>query len=95
MLHVLADNEDRKYISDLLKSLDFMSVLDFGDIKRQLNNVSFAITSRCNLRCTHYIVDASYLGANDKYSTEQIFDVLDKIKSSNPNVISITGGNLC
>ena len=46
----LADDEDREYMKQLIKLLDSMNCL-YNDDEKIIENISFAITHRCNLKC--------------------------------------------
>ncbi|MBN1046539.1 radical SAM protein [Clostridium botulinum] len=92
LLSALADNEDRKYIEALISTLDSMEVLFEKVITRKIKDVSFAITHRCNLKCSHCIVDADYGGQADKYDTQTLCNLLDKVIKVNPETIVLTGG---
>ena len=57
MLSRLADEEDRAYIRKMLDLLDSMGCM-YRKTVQKVNNVSFAITHRCNLKCIHCMVNA-------------------------------------
>ena len=54
----LADDEDREYMKQLIKLLDSMNCL-YNDDEKIIENISFAITHRCNLKCIHCMVNAA------------------------------------
>ena len=57
--------------------------------------ISWNITKRCNLRCAHCYLDASYLTGDvtDELSTVECFRVIDQMAEVNPNaVLILTGG---
>lgn len=60
----LADDEDREYMKQLIKLLDSMNCL-YNDDEKIIENISFAITHRCNLKCIHCMVNAAF-GQSDK-----------------------------
>ena len=92
LLSALADDDDRKYIKDLINTLDSMEVFFDKEIHRKVRDISLALIHRCNLKCSHCIVDASYGEQCDKYNTKQILSHLDKIIKVNPESIVLTGG---
>lgn len=92
LLSALVDDDDRKYIKDLINTLDSMEVFFDKEIHRKVRDISLALTHRCNLKCSHCIVDASYGEQCDKYNTKQILSHLDKIIKVNPESIVLTGG---
>lgn len=92
LLCALADDEDRKYIDELITTLDSIGVLFEKIIPRKIKDISFAITHRCNLKCAHCIVDAAYGGQVDKYDTKTLCRLLDKVIKVNPQGIVLTGG---
>lgn len=88
----LADDDDRAYMKRLVELLDSMECL-YKDAKKVVNNISIAITHRCNLRCIHCMVDAEFGGSGEDYfDTKTICSFLDKIIAINPHSIAITGG---
>lgn len=90
MLH---DDEDRQYMNTLISSLDNMGLISTNLINREVDNISLAITHRCNLKCIHCMVDATYGSFNKEiFDTETIFSFLQKIIEVNPKNIVITGG---
>lgn len=92
LLSSLADDEDRKYIEELIGTLDSMEILFEKVIPRKIKDISFAITHRCNLKCSHCIVDADYGGQADKYDTQTLCKLLDKVIKVNPEGLVLTGG---
>ena len=57
--------------------------------------ISWNMTKRCNLRCAHCYLDASYLTGDvtDELSTVECFRVIDQMAEVNPNaVLILTGG---
>ncbi|MDU1003445.1 radical SAM protein [Clostridium butyricum] len=92
LLFALEDDADRKYIEELISTLDSMGVFFEKAVCRKIKEISFAITNRCNLKCSHCIVDASYGKQLDKYDTKTICKFLDKIIKVNPQSIVLTGG---
>ncbi len=90
LLDDLCDDDDREYMSKLFKALKSMELLTPS--KRELNDVSFAISNRCNLTCKHCMVNADCSNANEKFTTKEIKLSLDKIIKAHPKNITITGG---
>lgn len=92
MLSRLADEEDRAYIRKMLDLLDSMGCM-YRKTVQKVNNVSFAITHRCNLKCIHCMVNAQYGNEQtDYFDTETICRLLNKIVSVEPEVVVLTGG---
>lgn len=88
----LVDDEDRVYMKQLIDLLNSMECL-YSDAKKVVDNISIAITHRCNLKCIHCMVDADYGGGNEDYfDTQTMCFFLDKIIATNPNSIALTGG---
>lgn len=91
LMEKLADDEDRNYMKKVLAALEKMALL--GKTKpRQLHDVSFAISNRCNLLCKHCMVNADNCAANENFTTEQIKEAFDRIVAACPEVITVTGG---
>ena len=57
----MSDQEDRQYMAELIERLQKMRIIvsDEDTIENAINNVTFCITNRCNLRCHHCSVSAS------------------------------------
>lgn len=89
----LHDNEDREYIDKLYNILCSKGILDKGNTNEKLRPrmITFDITSRCNLRCTHCCASAD-VSNKDILSTKDIKDIIDKIIICEPNSIVLTGG---
>lgn len=88
----LADDDDRSYMKQLVELLDSMECL-YNDAKKVIDNISIAITHRCNLKCIHCMVDAEFGGGNEDYfNTQTMCSFLDKIIAVNPRSIALTGG---
>jgi Predicted Fe-S oxidoreductases len=97
MLDSLYDNEDRIYMNNLVEKLLEINVLVDNDMLKDINNlkiesISFAITHRCNLRCTHCCIDSDFQECSDILSTEEIFKCIDKILQLKPERLVLTGG---
>ena len=58
-------------------------------------SISWNLTKRCNLNCSHCYLDADFRGGlkTDELNTEECFRVIDQISEVNPNAFLIlTGG---
>ena len=58
-------------------------------------SISWNLTKRCNLNCSHCYLDADFRGGlkTDELNTEECFRVIDQIAEVNPNAFLIlTGG---
>ena len=86
-------SEDKDFIKDTAIKFSEMGIFASA-IKqdRQLGSISYSTTHRCNLRCTHCIVDAETSSSKDYFSTREIEEILGKIIMANPQSIVITGG---
>ncbi len=91
MLEMLADDEDREYINNVLMALDEMKLIGKAPI-RKLHDVSFAISNRCNLKCKHCMVNADSCNENEYFTTEEIKQAFKKIIAAKPENITVTGG---
>lgn len=95
LLKHLYDDEDREYIKKIYDNLCYLNIIDNGkNIEKPENKtVSFAITNRCNLKCTHCCMDSDDITSNEsELTTDQIKDTLKKIIEWNPKRIMISGG---
>lgn len=95
LLTHLYDDEDRKYIKTIYDNLCYLKIIDNGkNIEKPENKtVSFAITNRCNLKCTHCCMDSNAITSNEsELTTDQIKGTLKKIIEWNPKRIMISGG---
>ncbi|MCR4568496.1 MAG: radical SAM protein [Pseudobutyrivibrio sp.] len=89
MMH---DDEDADYIEKVAYKLKEINFYDFQKTKeRKINNISYAITHRCNLKCIHCMVNAES-GGIEYFSTKDVIDILKKIVEAGPESITITGG---
>nr|WP_297932700.1 radical SAM protein [uncultured Blautia sp.] len=91
LLEMLADDEDREYINNVLMALDEMQLIGKSSI-RKLHDVSFAISNRCNLKCKHCMVNADSCNENEYFTTEEIKQAFKKIIAAKPENITVTGG---
>ncbi|WMM26568.1 radical SAM protein [Tissierella sp. MB52-C2] len=91
LLDSLADDEDKLYFKKLLDNLHELSS-ETEKKHNKINDVSISITKRCNLECMHCIVDADKVNNHDKYTTSQVFQIIDKVKALKPSHITLTGG---
>ncbi|QUL56256.1 radical SAM protein [Paenibacillus tritici] len=94
LLMRLYDDEDRTYFKKILDKLDALGVLDPEHKKWGVNDVSIYLTNRCNLKCSHCIVDASTINECDKYNTEEIYRIIDKVSKTHPKNITFSGGEV-
>mgnify|MGYP000255081123 FL=1 len=95
IIDALDDKEDQWYIAKLfnvLLKMDLLTDKVEHNEKLQLESIDFMITNRCNLRCAHCCADSSVIEEKDLLSTEDVFDIADKIIEANPRIITITGG---
>lgn len=90
MMH---DEEDSEYITDIANTLAEINYYRFQKPKeRVIDNISYSITHRCNLKCIHCMVEAECGNGEDYFSTEEVMKNLDVIIGAKPNSITITGG---
>ncbi len=55
--------------------------------------ISWNLTKRCNLRCSHCYLGSTELTGKDRLSTEDAFLIVDRIAAANPRAMLIlTGG---
>ena len=90
---MLFDEEDRLFFDNLLvelKKMDFF--LENNDFAIKVDNVSYAITEKCNLCCKHCMINAKSNRGSEYFDTNEIKENLTKIIDLNPRNIIITGG---
>lgn len=92
LLESFQDTEDREYFKRILVQLDALDFLKSTSDSRTLREISFSLTRRCNLQCTHCIVDAPNESTSEYLNTAEVIQILDKMIASNPNNITLTGG---
>lgn len=95
LLDCLFDNEDRIYIEKIYKNLHYLGIIEDENNIEALENkiVSFEITHRCNLKCTHCCIDADEAISNtNDLTTDNIKEILKKIVEWNPKKILLSGG---
>ena len=93
--NAMEEDCDRDYflkLFDVLIKMKLVTSKNEIQEKEQIENIDFAITHRCNLHCIHCCVDASFIDDKDLLSTEDIFEISDKLIKVNPKIIVITGG---
>lgn len=91
LYQLLHDDEDRELFKDLIYELRKMNFFE-EDEKFIINSISYSITDRCNLRCTHCMVSAKSNSEKDYFDTYDIKSNLMKIIKVSPRNIVITGG---
>lgn len=92
LMDAMFDDEDRAYMFDVVKALKDIEVLGFKVPEQRLKDISFAISSRCNLNCKHCMVNVDNCSSNEFFTTSDIISSLDKIIAANPEGITLTGG---
>lgn len=94
-LNLFKDDSDKEYFKKILKNLDNMGVLMGKKINKvctnHINKVTFAITNKCNLRCSFCSQD-SKVEDDEELSFQEIISAIDKIMMFDPVKIVITGG---
>lgn len=89
-----------KYVSNVIDNLkrlfnELLEIRYYVDEEKTYkeNNlsVSFTLTNKCNLSCSHCALSASPL-SQDILSTNDVKYAIDKIIDINPNTLILTGG---
>ena len=89
-----------KYVSNVIDNLkrlfnELLEIRYYVDEEKthQENNLSvtFTLTNKCNLSCSHCALSASPL-SQDILSTNDVKYAIDKIIDVNPNTLILTGG---
>lgn len=96
LLNECYDREDREYIKlllDKLKSLQLVYETNDKEVEkeREINSVTFALTKKCNLKCTHCCVDAT-MENEENASLDDIKKAIDQILELFPKRLILTGG---
>ena len=91
IMEMLADDEDRDYLKNVLDALEEMKLIGKAPT-RKLHDVSFAISNRCNLKCKHCMVNADSCAENEFFTTEEIKQAFRKVIAAKPENITVTGG---
>ena len=86
------EQEDKIYFQKLLKVLYESEFLVIEQKRVSSMDVDIAITSRCNLCCTHCCVDADTLRKTDSLTTEEVKAIMRKVVECTPRSICLTGG---
>ncbi|PZD93996.1 hypothetical protein DNH61_21155 [Paenibacillus sambharensis] len=74
LLNRFQEAQDRQYFNGLLAKLDELGYWEIPH-SPHLREVSFSLTQRCNLQCTHCIVDALNTSTSDCLSTADIINI--------------------
>ena len=89
------EEKDVAYIREILDDLTNMGIIVECEKEPIIQNkvASVELTSRCNLKCIHCCVDATY-SMNEKMdsSTEEIKEIFRKLAKWNPKSIMLSGG---
>ncbi len=96
LLEQCYDKEDKAYIKLLLDKLESLHLVyetseKKVEKKKEIDAVTFAVTKKCNLKCTHCCVDAT-IENGENASLDDIKKALDKILELSPNRLILTGG---
>lgn len=86
------DNEDRKYIQQLLYNLTEIKVLNEDKETKEIDNISILVTDRCNLFCKHCAANSIRLSEKNDVPTSEILERIDKVIRCHPKSITISGG---
>lgn len=90
---MLFDEEDRMFFKKLLEELCKMEFFHSDEeFALKVDNVSYSITDRCNLKCKHCMVSAKSNCKSDNFNTDELKENLLKIIELNPEKLIITGG---
>ncbi|WP_024833338.1 radical SAM protein [Ruminiclostridium josui] len=100
LLESLADDEDRDYFNKLFEKLINMELMtdeisiEEGKVHgiKKIDQIYFALTNRCNLRCIHCCINAGQEADSETLSTGQVLSAIDKILTVNPANIVFSGG---
>lgn len=82
--------EDREYYREIFASLIEKRIL--VQDKEWLDTIDLALTNRCNLQCTHCAAAAETMLAEEKLTTADWYDIIDKVLAVKPNMLVLTGG---
>lgn len=88
----ILDDEDREYFRKVFLHLQKLDIIKAEEDICVPQSVGLSITHRCNLSCSHCSYSAGTSVENELKSDEEILEILKKILSINPKLISITGG---
>lgn len=86
-----ADSDDKEYMENVFSTLIKKGML-VNDCETKIKSVEIEITHRCNLSCIHCCANASSALEEDKLTTENMREVIDKIIELDPESIVVTGG---
>ncbi|MCR4611522.1 MAG: radical SAM protein [Lachnospiraceae bacterium] len=94
LLPMLADDEDREYMSELIRQLRNAGiVVDANmDVTGSFSDISLMMTKRCNLHCRHCSVSADTMHEKECFDTDEMKKIIDKIIECSPKKIVLTGG---
>ncbi|MDL0416725.1 radical SAM protein [Clostridioides difficile] len=95
LLELFNDENDKIYFKKILSNLDKIGILMSKPISNvyvsRLNKVTFAITNKCNLKCS-FCSQNSKIDNQEELSFEEIKVIIDKAMIFNPLKIVLTGG---
>lgn len=94
-IDLFEDSNDKEYFKKILKNLDNIGVLMEAPIDKvyisKMNKITFAITNKCNLKCSFCSQD-SKIEDEEELSFEEIKSIINKIMMFKPLKIVLTGG---
>lgn len=85
-----AHKEDREYFSRIFDLLIEKRILVLD--KEWLDTIDLAITNRCNLQCAHCAASAEAMSAEEILTTQDWYNIIDKVLAAKPNLLVLTGG---
>lgn len=93
-LRNLYDDDDREYITKMFKQLRKCGLINDPEAAQTeyALTASLDMTHRCNLNCIHCGYGADSTSEIEQLNTEQMKLVIDKILSTDPDVLTISGG---
>lgn len=89
------DEKSKELLIKVSKKLDALKMWQHNEneiLNMRKSKISFDITNDCNLRCKHCCISAGDNTRGRELSTDEIFNVIDRIMLFDPDNITISGG---
>lgn len=86
------DDEDQEFFNQLAVTTEKSKLFEDAYASGKVKQVSYILTDRCNLCCTHCSYSAKFISSDDLQKIHANTAVLRRIIELSPEEISVTGG---
>ncbi len=86
------DDDDKSFFENIAVTTEKCRLFEDNSKDKKVKNISYILTDRCNLKCTHCSYSAKHISETEIKNICVNLDVLKKIISLAPDELSVTGG---